>query len=241
MEDQNILIEKQNKRIDNNRNQLEDQNKLIEIQNVEMENLKNQTSCENQENKKLSKEITDLKQQVGNLNEKLKRKIDNQRENQKDEMKKLSQSLNNMIMLNVNEADLNFTPVSTAFQWKINIEADNFSLFSPPFYNIVNGMCFQLQTFLYKKLLYITLRRYRGKYDHPTNHIPTTTKLVELALNMFGNNGNDRVVTFSNPPDGAMSIGRYEKCSKVLWVKFSELPNSIIDSYLHMHLIFNNK
>jgi len=134
-----------------------------------MENLKNKTSSENQENKKLSKEITDLKKQVENLNKPSECKIENKREeNQKDDMEKLSQSLNNMIVPNL-YVDPNFIPVSTAFQWKVKIDADHFSSFSPLFYNIVNGMCFQLEI-SFRRL--ITLYRYRGiKYQLQHNRL----------------------------------------------------------------------
>jgi len=192
------------KRIENNSNQLEDQTKLIEIQNMEMQNLKKQISKENQEKKTLNKEITDLKKQVENENKKLERKIENQSyesRGQKDDMEKLQPSLN---------SKASFTPVSTAFQWKVDIESE--TTLSPPFYNMMNGMCFQLRFTLPNDFGFITLHRYRGKYDHPTNQI-STTQPFELVVHMFDNDGNFKVTKFSNNLEDALTIGQSKKNS----------------------------
>jgi len=222
MEDQSMLIENCKKKMENYSKQLEDQNILIKIQNMEMENLKNQTSCKNQENEYLNKQ--------------LERKMDNQREKQKDVERKLLQSSNIMMIPNI-DVDPNFASVSTAFQWKVDVISEE-ALISPPFYNIKNGMCFQLGTILVENLFTIGLLRYRGKYDHPTNEI-STIKPFKLVVHMFGNDGNFKVVKLSNAP--GLHIAQSKLISEWNDSISDEISKFTIDGYAHMHLFFNDR
>jgi len=239
IEDQNILTEKRMKQIEHNSKQLKDQNNLIKIQNMEIEKLKKQSNNANQENK----EITDLKKQVENINKEFKRKIENQSDETekykiKDEIEKLKQNLNSMIMPNI-DVDPNFTPVSTAFQWNMHVDPDK-GYVSPPFYNIKNGMCFQLGATLVENLFHVGLARYRGKYDHPTNEI-STTQPFELVVHIFGSNGNFKEMKWSNHSE--LHIGQSELIGEWLDYESSSNENSKfrIDGYAQMHLFFNNK
>lgn len=210
IDDQNILIEKQMKQLENYGEQLEDQNVVIEFKNiVEMKNFKMQSNNANQENE----EITYLKKQVENINKESILRIDNQ------------------------------SYETEHFGWGLYIEIDKVYV-SPIFYNIVNGMCFQLETKLKNHWflgfrLFITLRRYRGKYDHPTNQI-LTTQPFELVIHILGNNGNIKVMNFSNEPDDRYTIRESKEVSvgSMTWVRRSEFPKLIVYGYLNIQLFF---
>jgi len=92
-------------------------------------------------------------------------------------------------------------------------------------------MCFQLKIEIINHWYYFTLYRYRGKYDHPTDQLPTT-KNFELVVHICGNNGSLRV-----------KIGQSTEVSSgfTTCVDKSEVCRFIVDRYLHMHLFFNNK
>jgi len=107
----------------------------------------------------------------------------------------------------------------------------------------MNWTCFQLEINLDNNLYYIKLHRYRGKYDHPTNEIPTTQPF-ELVVHLFGSNRYFQVTKFSNTSGDEFTIGQSRKVSDgelQLVSFFNGVPRFTIDGYLRMHLFFNKK
>lgn len=68
---------------------------------------------------------------------------------------------------------------------------------SPPFYNGLNEMCFQLNIYFEDNNFAVALHRYRGKYDHPTDEIVVTNP-YEFVVHIFGITGKQKVFMFSD-------------------------------------------
>jgi len=193
--------------------------------------------------KRLINRLVKLEMKVKNNEEQLIEK-DKLIETQSKRIKNLEENLYNyetkMTIPNV-ESTFNFSPVCTAFQWKINpvqirsVPSTNF--YSPPFYNVHNSNCFQIRVHFKDSKFYFSLIRYRGKYDRPTNSISTTQNFT-LKMNFFGNKGKQTVYEIRNKsytiPHGemrsAMGFGHT--------IKSDDIDRFTVQSYVHLHWYF---
>jgi len=130
---------------------------------------------------------------------KLRNEIANQKKhgvNQNKEIKKLQQRLHNsemkMIIPNI-ENEENYTSLSTAFQWKFNVNQVRYgnASSSPPFYNVYNAYCFSFYAQYVNGIFVITLHRYRGKYDHDVNEISGRI-VYKFVIRICGKFGADK-------------------------------------------------
>jgi len=136
------------------------------------------------------------------------------------------------------EDGTNFSSVSTAFQWKFDpfVVRSGVEKLSPPFYNVMNAHCFQLEVSFIENKFHIEFRRYRGKYDHDTNQIKLTKDYI-FNIHVFGKNGKVKVITFHEvdhaiPRFKIKSIGYYE------WINNGEIYSYVVDGYVHLSCFF---
>jgi len=222
----------------NRMTELESKVKCNEQKHVEKDNLI----------KNLNKQIVDQNKQIVNLgrqNENQDRQIGDQKKqietlHQRQTKQQVSLPLS-MIIPNV-EDDSNYAPISTAFQWKFNpteVESGG-KIFSPPFYNVMNSLCFKLTAdFRYNNSIFIGLCRYRGKHDHKVNEIKEMTN-IDFRIHIFKKNGKLKTFKWGNKED--YSIPRNQMISKD-WsetLNENEMESMTIDGYVHLHCFFNN-
>jgi len=231
MVDQNKQIEDQNKQIENQNKQIEDQNKEIEEQKKEIVNL-NKMHDENQE----CKQTADQNIQI----------IDN-----KKQIEDLKQCLTNhqsslplsMTIPNITDESC-YSPICTAFQWKFKPSEVRSCLvkYSPSFYNVMNAHCFQLEIGFKNNNFYLSLYRYRGKYDHNVNEIKQVENF-DFKIHIFGKNGKLLKHKWgSNTLTEDYSINKHNIRS-LTWgedIYNNEMNSLTVDGYVHLHCFFNN-
>jgi len=134
-----------------------------------------------------NKQIVDLNKHIVNLNKQIEDQK-NQSLNQKIQIESLQKGQTNSIshQLSSNqtllmtipniEDESNYSPMFTAFQWKFNptdVKSGVIKI-SPPFYNVMNAYCFQLDAQFVRNNFCISLCCYRGKYDDNVKEIKTS-------------------------------------------------------------------
>jgi len=84
------------------------------------------------------------------------------------------------------------------------------------------------------------LNRCRGKYDHAADEIAMTTPF-SFTVNIFGNNGNCKLLQFTNS-EHEYQIPIYSGVSKWAFKVISneEIGNFTIDGDIHLHCFFND-
>jgi len=178
--------------------------------------------------------------------EKLRNEIANQKKhgiNQNKEIKKLQQRLHisetKMIIPNIVNEE-NYTSLSTAFQWKFNvnqIRSSNGS-HSPPFYNVYNTYCFHLCAQYKDEKFIVSLHRYRGMYDHDVNEISGRI-VIEFVIRICGKLGVDKQkeVKFNNHV-----IPRFDQESKTgdgwFVIDNDEISSLTVAGFVHMQCFF---
>jgi len=193
------LIKNLNKQIVDQNKKVEDQADAIVKQNKQIVNLERQNENQDRQFGDQNKQIVNLERQSENQIRQIgdqKKQIEALQQRQTNHQASLPLS---MIVPSV-EDDSNYSPVSTAFQWKFNL-ADVKSCgvkLSPPFYNVMNSHCFKLAAYISRnnKIL-IGLARYRGKHDHKVNEIKGMTN-IDFQINIFKNNGKLKTFKWSN-------------------------------------------
>jgi len=148
-----------------------------------------------------NKQIVDLNKHIVNLNKQIEDQK-NQSLNQKIQIESLQKGQTNSIshQLSSNQTSLlmtipniedesNYSPMFTALQWKFNptdVKSGVIKI-SPPFYNVMNAYCFQLDAQFIRNSFCISLCRYRGKYDDNVKEIKTS-KNFDFQIHIFGKN-----------------------------------------------------
>jgi len=217
IQNQTKLIENQNKKIDNQNEEIKDLQTKVEVQNIQIENLIKFSNSQN-------KHIIDQNKEIINL-----------------------QQYQSTMMIPDIEDDSDFTAINTAFQWKFNaqgVKEFECPIFSPPFYNIMNSHCFQLKVYFVCNRYMIRLHRYRGKYDSDSDEI-RESNLYNFHIHVFGKNGKQKAMNFSNDDDGSIKnffqIGRSEMRSEnslAECINNDEIDSLIIDSFVYLHCFF---
>jgi len=162
-------------------------------------------------------------------------------EEQKEKVLSLQQAQNNMVVPNI-KIDNNFSPVSTAYQWKFNpTEVKSGSkLYSPPFYNGVNSYCFQLRVKFVDECYRMILYRFRGKYDSILCQDVKKADSFKFSIYLFKKNGTKKMFHYphtdgySIPKHAMRGRGRSNKINK------NEIDDFTVDSYVHIHCFFNS-
>jgi len=185
--------------------------------------------------------------QIKNQNE----QIENQQkqiEDQKKQIVKINNQCLSMIIPNIAD-ESNYSPLCTAFQWKFSPAEvkSNGDKYSPPFYNIMNAHCFQLKIeyaeFFFKidhlcNGFYISLKRYRGKYDHNVRAIKEDNN-INFQIHIFGKNGKMKVFEW----DSVKGIPKYkavgEDTYRLIEHSDIDIDRLTIDGYIHLHCFFN--
>jgi len=207
----------------------------IKIQNNEEKN--NEKEVENDKIiETQSKQIENLKEEVANHIK--------ENGNQIKRLEKLEQCVHKyetMFLIPNVERDIDFAPLSTAFQWKFQHNeirsTHNTKFYSPPFYNVESSNCFQMLVFYENNKFTIGLARYRGKYDHPTSSI-NKTKAFVLITKIFGKNGKQKDLEFNS---NEFSISPNKMLSERCWqfeINNGEMVSLTIDGYVHLHCFF---
>jgi len=84
------------------------------------------------------------------------------------------------------------------------------------------------------------LNRCRGKYDHAADEIAMTTPF-SFTVNIFGNNGNCKLLQFSNNKhDYQIPINSGLSKWAVKGINNVETSNFTIDGDIHLHCFFND-
>jgi len=242
------IVKSHEQKHDEKDNQIKIQNKLIESFNKQFENLNNKIEDQSMQILGQNKTITDLKKQILNLDScnenQEKQMVDNKKqiEDLKQCLTKHHSSLPlSMIIPNIEDESC-YSPICTAFQWKFKSSEVRSGIIkcSPPFYNIMNAHCFQLEISFYNNNFRINLYRYRGKYDHNVNPIKQIESF-DFNVHFFGKNGKLKIHQWDNTAN--YSISKNEMKSEGY---FNEnINNNVIDSltvdgYIHLHCFFNN-
>jgi len=204
----------------------------------------------NEEKLKISEEKVKANEQKlvnkDNEIEKLQNEIANQKKhgvNQNKEIKKLQKRLHNsetkMIIPNINNEE-NYTSLSTAFQWKFNVNqvrSGNASS-SPPFYNVYNAYCFTFFAQYKDQKFLVSLHRYRGKYDHDINEISGRI-VFEFVLRICGKFGVDKQWEVKT---NDRVIPRFDQESRTGDICFaidnSEISSLTVAGFVHMQCFF---
>jgi len=223
------LVEK-NTQIVNQNKQIVNLNKHNVNQDKQIADQVKQIADQKKHSLNQSKQIGDLKKQIENLQ----KNQTNSTNHQPSSSSPLS-----MIIPNV-EHESNYSPICTAFQWKFNPTAVKSGIkeTSPPFYNVMNAHCFQLEVDYEDNNFCIGLRRYRGKYDHPVNEIKVI-KIVDFQIHIFGKNGKLKIYNWDEKDD--YSIPKHEMASEG-WsenINNGEIGSLTVDGYVHLHCFFN--
>jgi len=232
-------------------------------QNENIENLGKQIVEQNKHIEEQSKQIVDQKKQIENQDKEI-GELKTLMVNQSKEIKSLQQYQNNapinhqslspplpMISRGIKyheDGDCspdyfpNYSPICTAFQWKFNpteVKSGIDILFGPPFHNVMNAHCFQLGVEFVNNNFDISLRRYRGKYDHNVNAIKKMQNF-DFHIHIFGKNGKLKIAQFDNSND--YSIGRYHETSHgwVEKINNSEIDSLTVDGFVHLHCFFGD-
>jgi len=195
----------------------------------------------------ISKFVLQLKQlesRTHKLEEKLGEK-DKQIKSLNEQMQNLVQQRTNnttsMIIPNI-EDDSNFSLMSAVFEWKFNVEEvrNGILVESPPFYNITNTNCFQLDANFDFELnvLQIRLFRYRGKYDHPLLEV-TDTDQFTLEVNIYGINGKHKLLRYSDNDFTIDHSSDYSSHGFPKYINNGEINSFTIDGFVHMRCTFN--
>jgi len=231
-----------NRQMDEKLNQL--LNRMIELEtNAKSHGLKLEEK---------DKQIENLIAQNENLiaqNENQNKKIDNQSKQMEDQAKQIDNLVqqvnithqygNNMIMKNIGD-ETTFSPFCTAFQWKFMPDEVRYGCmkYSPPFYNVMNPICFQLRVHYVDNNFRIALYRYRGKYDHFNDEIEVT-KDFSFDIRIFGKNG--KVTTFEKRNNMKYTISQSKTKSYGWWNRINddEIGSLTIDGYVNLHCFFN--
>jgi len=227
----NRMVELEVKVKDNGRKLVERDTQIVN-QNKQIENLEKQIVNLNKHNTNQDKQIAEQKKQI----ESLQRSQTNSTSHQiSSNQKQLSMIIPNIV------DESNYFPICTAFRWKFN-PADvksGMNKFSPPFYNHINAYCFQLGVFYEKNSFRISLRRYRGKYDHNVNDI-RTTKDFNFRIHIFGKNSKLKIFEFEN--DESFSVSKHEIGSKGFdeIINNGEISSLTVNGYVHLHCFFDN-
>jgi len=134
-----------------------------------------------------NKQIADQKNQV--LKQKI--QIESLQKGQTNSIShQLSSNQTSLLMTIPNiEDESNYSPMFTALQWKFNptdVKSGVIKI-SPPFYNVMNAYCFQLDAQFIRNSFCISLCRYRGKYDDNVKEIKTS-KNFDFQIHIFGKN-----------------------------------------------------
>jgi len=134
----------------------------------------------------------------------------------------------------------NFMPVCTALQWQFSFDKvrSGKSYLCTPFYNTKNAMCFAVGAVSVGNNLRIGLIRHRGKYDHATDEVPMTMPF-NFTVNIFGNNGNCKLLQFTNREHDYQIPISTNAC---MWafkvISNEEIGNFTIDGDIHLHCFF---
>jgi len=189
MEDQNKQFKCFKKLVGDDKKQIENLNKQINDQEKEIQNLKKQNKDKNKEVKNRNKMFEDKIKKIEDQSDEVQK--------QKNEIIRLEKSVNvnNMVLEN---GDKDFLTASSAFHWKfkLNKVRSGVQLFSPEFYNIMNGMRFQVCIDFEMGLFKIVFIRNRSMYDHATNEL--TTKMPhDFIVRILGGNEKRKLLTFS--------------------------------------------
>jgi len=223
------LVEK-NTQIVNQNKQIVNLNKHNVNQDKQIADQVKQIADQKKHSLNQSKQIGDLKKQIENLQ----KSQTNSTNHQPSSSSPLS-----MIIPNV-EDESNYSPICTAFQWKFNPTAVKSGIkeTSPPFYNVMNAHCFQLEVDYEDNNFCIGLRRYRGKYDHPVNEIKVI-KIVDFQIHIFGKNGKLKIYNWDEKED--YSITKHEMASESFheFINNGEIGSLTVDGYVHLHCFFN--
>jgi len=250
---QTQVIENQKKQMENLQKHLDDKNKQIENQvanqkkqiesfKKKFENLDEQVEVQNNI-------IMDLKIKMENENKELENKgkdIDNSTNGTKEHenvIQKFESFLYKMIIPNGFDSS-DYMPVCTAFQWKFNVDkvrSGERPFPRPPFYNTKNAMCFALVVAYVGNIFRIGLVRYRGKYDHATDEITKTTPF-SFKVNIFGNNGNCKLLKFTNskPDLRILPSQPFSTMSIVKAISNEEIDNFTVDGDVHLYCFFSD-
>jgi len=259
---QTHAMENQNKQIENQKKQMDNQNKQIENQKTQMKDLQKQID---EKNKQIENQVANQKKQI----EFFKKKFEDLNEQVEDQNKiimdlkikmenKVIQIHNPSNKINEQESVIkkfdswlicstsSIMPVCTAFQWKFNadeVRSDKYS-FCSPFYNTLNAMCFVVMADFDGNYFHIGLGRVRGKYDHATDEITKTTPF-NFTINIFGNNGNRKVIEFNSSEPICVqalkiSFSKLVGICAFKSISSEEIDNFIIDGDVCLHGSFNN-
>jgi len=222
--EKNTPIVNQNKQIGNLEKQIVNLNK----QNT---NQDKQIADQTRHSLNQSKQIGDLMKQIKNLQ----RSQTNSTSHQPSSSSPLS-----MIIPNV-EDESNYSPICTAFQWTFNPTEvkSGIDKYSPPFYNQINALCFQLDVTYGGNNFKIGLRRYRGKYDHNVNDI-RTTKDFDFRIHIFGRNSKLKIFEFDNHEDFSVSKHNIEGERVYDVINNGEIRSLTVNGYVHLHCFFDN-
>jgi len=227
---QNIKIKTLQEQVDDKNKQIESLTKQVENQCKQFEDLGKRLADEN-------KKTMDLKIQMEKENTELKNKITkilipkNQTKESENVIQKFESFLFKMMNLKQNLINSsNFMPVCTALQWQFNFDkVRSGSSISTPFYNTKNAMCFAVGAASVGNNLRIGLVRYRGKYDHAMNKIAMTAPF-NFTVNIFGNNGNCKLLQFTNSEhDYQIPINSGLSRSALKVISNEEIVNFTID------------
>jgi len=236
------IVKSHEQKHDEKDNQIKIQNKLIESFNKQFENLNNKIEDQ-------SMKITDLKKQILNLDScnenQEKQMVDNKKqiEDLKQCLTKHQSSLPlSMIIPNIEDESC-YSPICTAFQWKFKPSELKSGIVkcSPPFYNIMNTHCFQLQVGFENNNFRIILYRLRGKFDHNVNEIKGL-KNTDFHMHIFGKYGTLKIVEWGQGQEN-YSISKHQMTSQGWGHEFenSEINiSSTVDGYVHLHCFFSD-
>jgi len=220
-------IENLKKEIKDLASQIKHQNKTIDNQSKQFKNQTKQLG-ENQ-----NKKVADLNKHIEDQNKQI--------EDQKIQIEVLQQSHSKMIMPNILD-EINFSPISTAFQWKFNpteIKSGAIKV-GPPFYNTKNSYCFQLGVDFVDNNLRMINFRYSGKYDSDIKDDVEAAEEFDLCINVFGKKTVTKLINFRNVDN--YSIPKHAMKSKG-WaypINNAEIDDLTIDGCMHLHCFFRN-
>jgi len=244
MENQNIKMKTLKEQVNDKNKQIEFLTKQVENQCKRFEDLDKRLA---DQNKITMVSTMDVKIQMEKENTELKNKITkivipkNQTKEQENVIQKFKSFLFKMTNLKPKFTDSsNFMSVCTALHWQFNFDKVRFenSCLCIPFYNTKNAMCFAVGAAYLENNLRVCLIRFRGKYDHAMNKIAMTSPF-SFTVNIFGNNGNCKLLKFTNsehdyqiPNNSGMSKWAFKVISNV------EIANFTIDGDIHLHCFF---
>jgi len=103
-------------------------------------------------------------------------------------------------------------------------------------------MCFAMGAVFGRNDFCICLVRSRGKYDHATDEITKTTPF-NFTVNIFGNNGNCKLLKFTNSePDFRIPLSQPVSTKPIIikGISIEEIGNFTVDGHIHLHCFFND-